>query len=116
MSLVQDDIKELAETLPAGTVAMYSGLNNHALEQIKYEMIDTITTGHLTILASKGSFVEHIETKGRQNLIDGPAIKWLGQQEEPRILVTDMQVSGIGQDSAGSVSYTHLTLPTSDLV
>jgi len=101
MSLVHDDIKELAETLPAGTVAMYSGLDNYDLEKYKYEMIDKITTGHITILASKGNFVGNIETKGKQNLIDGPAIKWLSQQEEPRILVTDMQVSGIGKNSNG---------------
>lgn len=104
MSLSSDDIRELAEVLPAGTVAMYSGLNSSELEDIDYAMVDKVTTGYLTILASKGNFVDYIEMKGQQNLIDVPAIKWLCQQEEPRVLVSDMQVSGIGEKLNGRMT------------
>ena len=51
----------------------------------------------LCIIASKGKWVEEIPYYGYNNIIDGPALDWLGKQQEPRIIVTDMQVSGIAK-------------------
>ena len=33
-------------------------------------------------------------TLGRGNIVDGPALRWLAQQPEPRIWISDGQVTG----------------------
>ena len=88
MSFSERDIDELVRMLPAATVAMYSGTSGGDYRDEVH--------GHVHILAKNGKYVKRIPSHFRENIIDGPAMDWLGKQEEPRIMVTDMQVSGIG--------------------
>ena len=95
MHFSSEDIENLVHILPASTVAMYQGIDDGDLADIDWKDTDTTPTGVLGILANKGKWVEEIPSYGYNNIIDGPAMDWLGKQQEPRIIVTDMQVSGI---------------------
>ena len=56
-------------------------------------------TGILEILAEKGMVVNKIsrDIAGRNcNIVDIPALKWLGKQRGPRIWVSDGLITGIG--------------------
>jgi hypothetical protein len=101
MDFTEEDIKELVYTLPASTVAMYCGDDHHDLDYTYWKDTDTKPLGHLYILAENGKYVGDIPDHPAQNLCDGPAFDWLGKQPEPRIVVTDMQVSGIRETSNG---------------
>ena len=98
MHFDSQDIENLVHILPASTVAMYQGLVDDDLADIEWKDTDTEPTGVLGILASKGKWVKEIPYYGFNNIIDGPAMDWLGKQQEPRIIITDMQVSGICKD------------------
>ena len=98
MHFDSEDIENLVHILPASTVAMYQGLVDDDLADIEWKETDIVPTGTLGILASKGKWVEEIPKYGYNNIIDGPAMDWLGKQQEPRIIITDMQVSGICKD------------------
>ena len=93
MYLDEEDIEELIHTLPAGTVAMYYGYDTEDLEMIPYD--GNVSHGSLCILAENGKYVGNIPEHGKQNIVDGPALDWLSTQQEPRIIVSDLQVSGI---------------------
>lgn len=82
MSLESYQIQELVKEIPGVTVAVYSGEN---LE------------GHLTIIAKNGSMLKGEEMSGWPggNVVDGPALKWLAKQAEPRIWVCDGGVTGV---------------------
>jgi hypothetical protein len=101
MDFTEEDIKELVYTLPASTVAMYCGDDHHDLDYTYWKDTDTKPLGHLYILAENGKYVGDIPDHPAQNLCDGPAFDWLGKQPEPRIVVTDMQVSGIRETRNG---------------
>jgi len=101
MDFTEEDIKELVYTLPASTVAMYCGEDHHELDYTYWKDTDTKPLGHLYILAENGKYVGDIPHHPAQNLCDGPAFDWLGKQPEPRIVVTDMQVSGIRKTDSG---------------
>ena len=101
MDFTEEDIKELVYTLPASTVAMYCGEDHHEMDYTYWKDTDTKPLGHLYILAENGKYVGDIPDHPVQNLCDGPAFDWLGKQPEPRIVVTDMQVSGIRKTSSG---------------
>jgi len=93
MRLDTDDIFEIIETLPASTIAIYSGQSYP--EQGNAED----AYGELQIVGKDGRYVADIPSHGYNNLIDGPAIQWLSQQAEPRILVSDLQFTGINYAS-----------------
>ena len=83
MSLSREDLEQIVTTAPASTVAIYSGCS---------------TTGTLTIIGTKGRIAD---TKGlakarvgNGNIVDGPALEWLGKQAEPRLWVSDGFVTG----------------------
>jgi len=101
MDFTEEDIKELVYTLPASTVAMYCGDDHHDIDYTYWKDTDDKPLGHLYILAENGRYVGDIPDHPVQNLCDGPAFDWLGKQPEPRIVVTDMQVSGIRETSSG---------------
>ena len=105
MDFYIDDIEELVHTLPAATIAMYSGSDREDIRYEKYdEMIaDNTPVGKLQIIASGGKWVENIPSRGQQNLIDGPALDWLGKQPEPRILVSDCRFSGVKKTKSGTM-------------
>tara|TARA_Y100001938_G_scaffold145111_2_gene221093 strand:- start:65 stop:1528 length:1464 start_codon:yes stop_codon:yes gene_type:complete len=89
MSFTEEDVQEIIETLPASTVAIYSGDSDaDAKEPHKVK-------GTLRIVGKNGRYVKYIPDHGLHNLIDGPAIEWLSKQAEPRILVSDLQFTGI---------------------
>lgn len=84
MSLTPEEIRQLLECAPAATVACYDG--NH-------------DDGVLKILAKDETRVEERDIRGDasgSNIIDGPALTWLAEQEGPRIWVSDGWVTGIG--------------------
>tara|TARA_R100001082_G_scaffold383_1_gene305 strand:+ start:2333 stop:3808 length:1476 start_codon:yes stop_codon:yes gene_type:complete len=91
MSLSNYEIEELVRLLPASTIAMYSGSASGKPNDIH---------GALHILAQDGKWVKDIPEHDGENIIDGPAIDWLGKMPFPRLLVSDMQVSGIGWNKA----------------
>ena len=101
MHFDSDDIEQLVHILPASTCAMYQGHSDDDLMDIDWSETDEVPTGTLGIIASKGKWVEEIPYYGFNNIIDGPAMDWLGKQQEPRIIVTDMQVSGISKYDDG---------------
>lgn len=84
MSLTNGQIEELVRALPGGIVASYSGN-------------DDGWTGELRIIAKNGRFCSQrdIRPPGGANIIDGPALEWLGKQRGPRYWVSDGKVTGI---------------------
>jgi hypothetical protein len=81
MHLEERDIDRLLSEAPSVTVAMYS-----AKEKYK---------GQLFIVANRGRRVRTIPEHGPGNVVDGPALRWLGRQRPPRVWITDGGVTGI---------------------
>lgn len=76
------DILEIMQLLPAVTIAMYNGRGK---------------TGNLRIIAKNGKRVSERyldEHSGYGNVVDGPALEWLGTQPARRLWVSDMHVFG----------------------
>ena len=85
MRFDEGDILNIMELLPAVTIAMYNG---------------AATTGDLHIVAKNGMRVGEKYLKewvGSGNVVDGPALRWLAEQSERRIWVSDMKVFGINR-------------------
>ena len=78
-----------------GKKETYEYVLERPYRDIDWSEVDTVPTGVLGIIAKNGKWVNEIPHYGFNNIIDGPAMDWLGKQQEPRIIVTDMQVSGI---------------------
>ena len=85
MSLSEHDIDRIIDAAPAALVAIYSGSEDRE-------------TGKLQIVADKARRVEHLPRHDCLNIIDGPALTWLGQQREPRLWVSDGYVTGIDEN------------------
>jgi hypothetical protein len=85
MHLSADDVARIAKTIPAGTVAAYCGQSDR---------------GILRILAHRGKLCSDaaMDLQLGGNVVDGPALQWLGQQSMPRLWVCDGQVTGKGDD------------------
>jgi len=84
MSLTSDDLKRMLAHAPGAVVACYSG---------------NTTDGVLRVLAKDGRQVDEKwigAPAGGANVIDLPALVWLGGQPKPRIWVCDGEVTGIG--------------------
>ena len=97
MSWSNDDVRDIIETLPASTIAGYVGYNFN---------IDGYD-GEIRIIAKNGQ----IDTRAIDNLlrygnnsVDMEGLKWLAQQDEPRIWVSDQQVIGVRPDGSGRVT------------
>tara|TARA_R110002073_G_scaffold98114_1_gene224934 strand:+ start:3883 stop:5310 length:1428 start_codon:yes stop_codon:yes gene_type:complete len=89
MSFNGEDILEVMQQLPAVTIAMYNGTGD---------------TGNLRIIAKNGKRVteKYLDNhSGYGNVVDGPALEWLGTQPARRIWVSDMHVFGAHGDTAG---------------
>jgi len=89
MSFNGQDILEVMQQLPAVTIAMYNGKGD---------------TGDLRIIAKNGKRVTEKyldEHSGYGNVVDGPALEWLGKQPARRIWVSDMAVFGAHGDTNG---------------
>ncbi len=89
MSFDGQDILEVMQQLPAVTIAMYNGSGD---------------TGDLRIIAKNGKRVTEKyldDYSGFGNIVDGPALEWLGTQPARRIWVSDMHVFGAHGHTAG---------------
>lgn len=86
MSLSAEDIDQFVMAAPGLTVAGYGGQG--------------FDDGRMILYATKGKVVDRAYRRHvgeGNNLIDGPALKWLGKMPEPRIWVSDGQVTGTGE-------------------
>jgi hypothetical protein len=84
MELIQEDIEALVAQAPGLTVAVYAS----------YRKIDR---GGVTVVAKAGrvaNMTDVLEIYGGGNVVDGPALEWLGHQPGPRIWVSDGIVTG----------------------
>lgn len=88
MSFEMKDIQDLVKTIPAGIIAAYDGS-------------PVTNIGHLRVLAKHGRIAEPEQFRffDGGNVVDGPALQWLGQQQGPRIWVCDGYVTGRGDGS-----------------
>ena len=96
MSWSVEQLREICRILPASKIAGYTGYG--ASNQVN----GVIYQGDIRIIADKGKYDDKalIELKKHgNNNVDLDAIKWLAEQEEPRIWVTDLQVVGVYADS-----------------
>lgn len=81
------DLERITAAAPLATVAVYAGQKR---------------SGTLTVVASRGRMARPDDIRaasyGRGNVIDGPALRWLASQAEPRIWISDGQVTGVGDN------------------
>lgn len=85
MSLSEEQIRDIIEAAPAATIACYASDPN------------SDTTGTIWVVAKRGKFAPQRKWRplmGYENVIDGPALMWLANQEGPRIWVSDGLVTG----------------------
>jgi hypothetical protein len=76
------DLQRVTAAAPLATVAIYAGRG---------------ASGTLSIVAARGRMASSSDIGamlGRGNVVDGPALRWLAQQPEPRIWISDGQVTG----------------------
>ena len=95
MSLSMEDIEKIITAAPCATVAMYSGRGD---------------TGSITVIARGGhradvKAIERVRAQvGGGNIIDGPALTWLGKQAEPRLWVCDGYITGCDDRSTAALT------------
>jgi hypothetical protein len=82
MGIGPEEVRKMVLASPAMTVALYSGQGDE---------------GPLRIVAHRGRLAkaEDFDDMPGGNIIDGPALEWLGTQEGPRIWVSDGGVTSI---------------------
>jgi hypothetical protein len=76
------ELQQITAAAPLATVAIYAGRGD---------------SGTLSIVAARGRMASSSDIGawlGRGNVIDGPALRWLAQQAEPRIWISDGHVTG----------------------
>lgn len=98
MSLTHADLVQLVERAPASTVAIYEG-NPYT------------NLGYVRIVAKDGKMVhpdaiksEDHTRSGGGNMVDGPALQWLGTQVLPRIWLCDGMVTGCGDSESPNLT------------
>lgn len=107
MQITNDELRRIAESVPLGTVAYYSGgyhENNIAGKVTDGHRVVRIwgceEWGHLVIWAEKGRRYVHNDSdkklpfRGGNNIIDFHALQWLLRQPSPRYFVTDKEFTG----------------------
>lgn len=82
MDLSDASLKRIADAIPMGTVAYYSG--------------ESSRLGHLVVYAEKGRQFngEELPERHGDNVVDYHAMQWLLKQDAPRHLVTDCHWTG----------------------
>jgi len=92
----RDEVREVIRLLPASTIAGYTG---YAGGMGEYH-------GDIRVIADKGKYddnaIDRLGDHGNNN-IDLDALKWLAQQDEPRIWVSDQQVIGVKDGHAANL-------------
>jgi hypothetical protein len=95
MGMSEEDAREIIDYLPAANIAGYVGYGYP---------IDGYD-GAIQIIAKDGRIdtnaISNLKEWG-QNSVDLDALKWLAEQPEPRIWVSDQQVVGVNQDDRRS--------------
>jgi hypothetical protein len=84
MQLSQEDIEALVAQAPGLTVAVYASYRK-------------TSRGAVTVVARGGrvaNMSDVLEIYGGGNVVDGPALEWLGRQPGPRVWVSDGLVTG----------------------
>lgn len=88
------DIERLLQEAPGSTVAFYAGRHDHRSNP-----------GRIVIGAAGGraAAVKDIRAMlpGGDNIVDGPALRWLARQPAPRFWITDEAVGGISDFGVG---------------
>lgn len=90
MQLTAEELTSLVSRAPAATIALYAGSRG-------------VQSGSLVVVAKNGRFAEIEKATaglGKGNIVDGPALRWLSDQDAPRIWVSDGHVTGRGDESA----------------
>ena len=94
MSYSDSDIERLLQEAPGSTVAFYSGSNGGGAPH-----------GRIVIGADRGRAATVADVMsalpGNENLIDGPALRWLARQPAPRFWITDEGVGGVNDFGVG---------------
>lgn len=91
MSLSQEDVMRLVDLAPALLIAGYAGFSS---------------SGRLRVFVRSGMRVEDDligSPAGGGNVVDGPALEWLSRQKEPRMWISDGDVTGLGDGSITSL-------------
>lgn len=87
MNIDNDMLTQFVDAAPMATVAIYAGYHHD---------------GGIVIVAKDGKVADPSDISafrdklGFGNVVDGPALDWLGTQPQPRIWVCDGQVTGVG--------------------
>jgi hypothetical protein len=91
MDYGDDDIARIIREAPGSTVAFYAGAEGHSRAH-----------GRIVVGAAGGRAATVADIMkalpGRQNKIDGPALRWLARQPAPRFWISDQEVGGAGGD------------------
>lgn len=81
------DIERILQEAPGSTVAFYAGSNCGS------------PRGRIVVAADRGRATTVQEVRrampGQENLIDGPALRWLARQPAPRFWISDEGVGGV---------------------
>jgi len=98
MSIPDGQLQAVAEKIPLGTVAYYSGQNGKAVKDSKGDPCIQYN-GTLAIYSEKGRRYKHqgggkLPFRYGENYIDFPALQWLLKQPAPRYFVTDTGWTG----------------------
>lgn len=91
MSLSPQDVDAILDAAQSSVlVAIYSGSD---------------TEGEVRVVARGGARAPeaHLKPYGKGNIIDAPALEWLGAQPAPRIWVSDGRVTGVGDTGSGAL-------------
>lgn len=101
MNISTKAIANILEKAPAAKVAIYCGYGD---------------AGKIAIVAEQGRManenaIRHFRDEtGQGNIIDGPVLKWLGTQTQPRIWICDGYVTGVNDDQHSELSAEALRL------
>lgn len=103
MSLRPEEIDEIIACAPGAVIATYCGQGKQ---------------GELRLVAMGGRVVarEHLTSVWGGNVVDGPALKWMLREREPRLWVCDGYVTGHGDVYAGNLAHEALALATAGRV
>ena len=95
MGWTSDDIREVVELLPASNIAGYVG---YGFKEDGYD-------GMIKVIAQDGRIdtnaISDLQEYG-MNSVDYDGLKWLAEQPEPRIWVSDQQVVGVDELGGGA--------------
>jgi hypothetical protein len=97
MNISSFEVAHVARIIPAGMVAIYGAPSDHYDE-----------SGILRIIAKDGYMLPMDSDQmsiGGGNVVDGPALAWLGRQDGPRIWICDGVVTGKNDETTPALVY-----------